>query len=64
MCPYHFVAQCAVWVLEFEGPKNVNSVITHVLGVAEFESLSKLGDCYFVVFPEVIGEFLVYLIVG
>ena len=31
-----FVAQCAVWVLEFERPEDVFSMIAHVLGVSEF----------------------------
>jgi hypothetical protein len=58
------VAQCTIWVWKFEGTKNVLFVVTRVLGVAEFESLSDLCVYYFVVFPEVVGKFLVYLIVG
>ena len=59
-----FVAKCAIWVLEFERPKDVLFVVAHVLGVAEFWSLGDLCICYFIIFPEVVGEFWVYLIVG
>ena len=35
-CHCHFVAQCAIWVLEFERPENISFVVTHILGVAKF----------------------------
>ena len=34
--PILAMTQCAIWILEFEGPENVFLVVTHVLGVSEF----------------------------
>jgi hypothetical protein len=39
-------------------------MVTHVLGVSKFEGLGDLGVWDFLVLPEIVGEFLVYLGIG
>jgi hypothetical protein len=45
-------------------PKYVFPVVTHILGVSEFECLGDLGIRDFLILPEMVGEFLVYLGIG
>jgi hypothetical protein len=45
-------------------PEYVFSVVSHVLGVSKFECLGDLGVRDFLILPEIVGEFLVYLGVG
>ena len=42
-------------------PKYVFPMVSHILGVSKFKSLSDLRVGYLVVVPKVIREFLVYL---
>ena len=39
-------------------------VVTHVLGIYEFKGLGDLGVYYFIIFLEVVREFLVSLLIG
>ena len=39
-------------------------VVTHILGVSEFSSLCELGVCGPGVFPKLVGEFVVDLVIG
>jgi hypothetical protein len=45
-------------------PKYVFHVVTHILGVSEFECLGDLGIRDFLVLPKVVREFLVNLGIG
>ena len=46
-----------------EGPKYILLVVTHVLGIYKFYSVGGLGVCHAFIFPEVVGEVMVYLII-
>ena len=52
-----FVAQCAVWVLEFERPEDVFSMIAHVLGVSEFWSLVICASVILLFFQKWLEKF-------
>ena len=58
------MTQCVVGVSVCKGLEYILPVITHVLGIFEFESPSDLGICHAFIFSEVIKEFLIYLSVG
>ena len=45
------VTQCTIRVLVCKGPKYIRHVVTHVLGIFEFESPSDLGICHAFIFP-------------
>ena len=47
-----------------DGPKYIFPMVSHILGVSKFECLGYLGVRNSIVLPKVIGEFLMYLIVG
>ena len=36
---------------------------THVLGIYEFKSLGNLGIRHMFIFPKVVGDFMVYLVI-
>jgi hypothetical protein len=41
----------------YEGPEDIQSVITHVLCISKFKHLSGLGFCHMFVFPKLVGFF-------
>ena len=61
ICLCHCIDTMCNWVLMCEGPKDILSMVTHVLCISRFYHLSDLCVCHIFIFPEVVGYLFIYL---